>query len=563
MTGIFYFVVFLAFSTAYPAAPADLTDDLLLFGEDFEQGLGRSRWRSKGDVSVITADHECIDPEFRAWFGNDTHFARLGRGNGGGAELELRLSVSRDAFLSINFKTDIDGSYARFHVYIDGVLHESFSGLDHVWQNWGAALPQGDHAVRLVLTSESRYIKNHDNAVYVDNITIAADIVHHITVDPPGMKDVFVGGPALQFYPRARRIDGSVIPFNTEDFSMDATDPAGTNYADAVITGDGFFIPIIPGTYRIMAALKDSPELYGLSGEITVHDENYMREPYSYSGKIYRGYSGGSGPAGPFAHKSITVNYPAEKEFSADGFFTLQGKIHNPQCMDNALLVVSYTGGTENNAPADRYYIRGAFSTRVWLRYGPGEYTVNLFHLLRITAAGKFGADGFIASSVMEGKPGVTFTVRNTRIEYGRYIYPDSDVQSDDFTIVNLSREIIHGIHDEKEKIRAVHDYVVRLLMYDKVSAYGSTKANQDALTAFRRKTAVCTGYANLSAALLRAAGIPAEVIFRKDLDHVYNHVYVNGNPYLMDCTHDDPLPRDTDEWAVNYAHFLKEAVNE
>jgi transglutaminase/protease-like cytokinesis protein 3 len=160
----------------------------------------------------------------------------------------------------------------------------------------------------------------------------------------------------------------------------------------------------------------------------------------------------------------------------------------------------------------------------------------------------------------------LTLTVFNTREEDypdgdGRWIYPSYYVESDDFRITNLYNSIVYGITDETEKIKAVHDYIVSTLVYD-LASYNNTGRSRrmDAVSVIENGTAVCEGYANLTAALLRTAGIPVKIIANKSIGHAWNNVYSNGKWFFYDATWDDPLP-DRGEGVIGYTYFMLDSL--
>jgi hypothetical protein len=94
------------------------------------------------------------------------------------------------------------------------------------------------------------------------------------------------------------------------------------------------------------------------------------------------------------------------------------------------------------------------------------------------------------------------------------YLKPSSDVQSTDSGIVQKASEITSGITGAYAKAEAICDWVSSNIYYDvdydPDTSSSSEKPASDALSTLKTGYAVCEGYANLTTALLRAAGIPA-----------------------------------------------------
>jgi transglutaminase-like putative cysteine protease len=93
------------------------------------------------------------------------------------------------------------------------------------------------------------------------------------------------------------------------------------------------------------------------------------------------------------------------------------------------------------------------------------------------------------------------------------------------------------------DRIKALHDYVAVRVAYDTVAFFGGTFPDQSAGAVFSRRTAVCAGYANLLAALGKAAGERIEVVsgvadgYGGWMPHAWNAASVDGNWVLMDST--------------------------
>ena len=120
---------------------------------------------------------------------------------------------------------------------------------------------------------------------------------------------------------------------------------------------------------------------------------------------------------------------------------------------------------------------------------------------------------------------------------------------------------------DPRERVKAIHDYVVLRLSYDegtlnKLMAGDNDVPPQDAEHVFEARTGVCEGYARLMVALGKASGVSIAYIAgsirdarRRVLDgddatvkaalegygHAWNAVMLDGKWELIDATWDDP----------------------
>jgi len=122
-------------------------------------------------------------------------------------------------------------------------------------------------------------------------------------------------------------------------------------------------------------------------------------------------------------------------------------------------------------------------------------------------------------------------------------------VQSDDFRITNILSDILYGVNGETEKIRKINDYLVINTKYDYDSLID--RKPQDALSVLGTRYhtdpqyevlgghyfAVCEGYSNAAAALLRAAGFETKYVSSEPINHGWNNVYTGGSWKLLDVT--------------------------
>lgn len=102
---------------------------------------------------------------------------------------------------------------------------------------------------------------------------------------------------------------------------------------------------------------------------------------------------------------------------------------------------------------------------------------------------------------------------------------------------------------DPFQRVKAIHDFVVRWVQYDTSVLDIETKSPpQDAETVFARKTATCDGYAKLMVDLGQRLGITMTRIVGRsrvlgsELDgfyHAWVGVEIDGKPYLVDPTWD------------------------
>ena len=118
--------------------------------------------------------------------------------------------------------------------------------------------------------------------------------------------------------------------------------------------------------------------------------------------------------------------------------------------------------------------------------------------------------------------------------------------QAQSYAAALAADSIQEGMSDV-QKLRALHDTLVRLCQYDtdtaeQVSPDGATApfAADGALLDHR---AVCSGYGRAFGMLCEAAGIDSIYIASEEMNHGWNAVRLDGQTYFIDCTFDDPVP--------------------
>lgn len=105
---------------------------------------------------------------------------------------------------------------------------------------------------------------------------------------------------------------------------------------------------------------------------------------------------------------------------------------------------------------------------------------------------------------------------------------------------------------NDHQKIKAIHDYVVQNLKYDKelqkYTAYEGLRTGQ----------AVCQGYALLTYKLLEGAGFSNLIVEGKAGGqlHAWNLVQVDKKWYHLDTTWDDPLSASSEQ--LSYAYYMR-----
>lgn len=220
--------------------------------------------------------------------------------------------------------------------------------------------------------------------------------------------------------------------------------------------------------------------------------------------------------------------------------------VTSPSTVDNSLVQVS--GQAKSNTKwimlnikkgsYDEEYmipaIAGKFNAKIALQAGSGKYKIKMYQTSntdRYTTYNSFDS----------------IQVENTDDRDMSFLLPTDVVQSDDPRIVSLVKKITQDAGNEEEAFQAIYNHIAKTVKYDQVRYKDKSYMTYvyDALTVLETPVAVCSGYANLLAAMSRAYGIKAKVINGKALmsygwgGHAWNEVYVNDEWKMVDSTWD------------------------
>ncbi|MCJ8006546.1 transglutaminase-like domain-containing protein [Lederbergia wuyishanensis] len=174
------------------------------------------------------------------------------------------------------------------------------------------------------------------------------------------------------------------------------------------------------------------------------------------------------------------------------------------------------------------------FDESIYLRFGPGEYEVTI-NVPEINPENK---SYFSFSSIAALK------VTNIAKADKRDLLPSRGIQSDAPQIISLANEITKNFNSDKQKAKAIYDYVAKNISYD-VSKYQNSAFEWDdnALKTLSTRKGVCQDYVYLATALLRASNIEARFIAGEagigaaKENHAWIEAKVDGNWLIMDPT--------------------------
>lgn len=225
-----------------------------------------------------------------------------------------------------------------------------------------------------------------------------------------------------------------------------------------------------------------------------------------------------------FKTNQIEITSPTTSGFHADGVLRIEGR-STLDCVWVALR------GPDKETETVPLEVRdGAFGAEIRLRFGAGKYTV--------------WADDNARS--FSGK--IRFELQNRNAEELRYCAPSAFVDSDHPQIAALAGTLAGGLGDDTAKAKAIHGWVTGNISYD-YAAYLNPEEHEmlKASTVLQSRQGVCRDYAVLTAALARAADVPARVVYGQarsgpganDEYHAWNEFLIDGRWVSLDPTWD------------------------
>ncbi|MCS0674741.1 transglutaminase family protein [Cytobacillus firmus] len=235
-----------------------------------------------------------------------------------------------------------------------------------------------------------------------------------------------------------------------------------------------------------------------------------------------------------YEERGVALEYPQYGGEESDGVFSVKGKI-DPQAEfgpeTDHIYITTKKGEDEalDVIPVEDF----SFDDSFYLRFGPGTYEVTLsVPEIKEENSDYFRYYGF-----------AKFEVESTG-EDKRDLLPSRGVQSDAPQITELAKELTEGISGEREKAKAVYDYVAKNVSYD-VNKLETDDFSWDdsALKTLDSKTGVCQDYSYLAIALLRASNMEARFVEGTAFGgfwpqkHAWVEVKVDGIWLTMDPT--------------------------
>lgn len=184
----------------------------------------------------------------------------------------------------------------------------------------------------------------------------------------------------------------------------------------------------------------------------------------------------------------------------------------------------------DNQTVLNKFYYaqEKTFALNIKLSKGYGDYTL---------IYSEYDGINVFKKKTLEQKYEISY--KKTAFNYKPKV--SSSVQANHPEIIDLAAQITQNIESEFEKMMAINGWITQHVVYN----YSPTSYSQknDALTTLNKKTGICMGYANLFAAIARAAGLETKVMTGKGKTggktyyHQWNEVKINNEWYFIDTT--------------------------
>ncbi|WP_251550752.1 transglutaminase domain-containing protein [Neobacillus muris] len=200
-----------------------------------------------------------------------------------------------------------------------------------------------------------------------------------------------------------------------------------------------------------------------------------------------------------------------------EGKPTPYGKLHHAE----GVVLAIQEGRSNKKSTLEVPFHKGEIYYEFPLSYTIGEVVLNLDEFYPGKKDDPEKVLGYAVYELTDGDP---------------YLTPSYMVQSNDPNIVSLANSITIGKQTDSEKSKAIFYWVAQNVAYDAKLVDSPQPPLYSALQTFQTRLVLCTGYADLSAALHRAAGIQAKVVYGEN--HAWNEILLNGIWQTQDPTY-------------------------
>ncbi|MCM3576034.1 transglutaminase-like domain-containing protein [Mesobacillus subterraneus] len=205
-----------------------------------------------------------------------------------------------------------------------------------------------------------------------------------------------------------------------------------------------------------------------------------------------------------YLERGVTLESPVYGGEETDGMYSIKGKIDPNAVFGPETTHIYITTKKGEDEALDVIPVKDfTFDDSFYLRFGPGTYEV----ILSVPEIKEENSDYFRFYGFAR------FEVESTG-EDQRDLLPSRGVQSDSEQIIQLASEITAGKSTERDKAKAIYEYVAKTVAYDvEKLETDDFEWDDSALKTLDLKTGVCQDYSYLAIALLRASDIESRFV--------------------------------------------------
>ncbi|MGM0866417.1 MAG: transglutaminase domain-containing protein [Bacillota bacterium] len=358
---------------------------------------------------------------------------------------------------------------------------------------------EGEYSVSVQLPSKDRENYYYDTASFtVHNVN--PDVMRDVTLTPFG-QDAALSLSSESSYIKGNEIfplKGEAGNLTDEDTIMLRLKKDSQNWTHVIPVKNGEFsyeVPLFFGKgiheLEVLVPDEDRENYYQTATTLIIDNESgRVMSPIEYADK--------------YRERGVTLESPQFGGEKSEGVYSIKGSI-DPKAEfgpeTTHIYITTKKGEDEalDVIPVDDF----TFDDSFYLRFGPGTYEVTLsVPEIKEENSDYFRFFGF-----------AKFEVESTG-EDKRDLLPSRGVQSDAQEIKEQSKTVTAGKTSDRDKAKAIYDYVAKNVSYD-VEKYENDDFNWDdsALKTLETKTGVCQDYAYLAIAMLRASDIEARFV--------------------------------------------------
>lgn len=222
-----------------------------------------------------------------------------------------------------------------------------------------------------------------------------------------------------------------------------------------------------------------------------------------------------------FSSDVAEISAPAQNGTICNGVISIKGTSQLKQVW----LCVRGPKGEITTHPIE--VVGKSFQYDLPLRFGAGTYTI-------------WAGD---TAQHFDGR--IRFEVVNSTDSDLRYSTPSAYVDCNNETVTQLSNSLIKPGMTEDQKLEAIYQWVTENISYDYTAYKENKNILKKASTVIVEKKGTCRDYSFTVAALARAAGLEAKVVYGQARNgqqseyHAWNEIKINNNWICVDSTWD------------------------